>query len=145
MLGINLPTFLKRCKELVDEAAHWAGRSRHWARIALTGVGIIQVKAGTTTLTVGTESDAFSYYAVNDDLHSVTFFLVSDAVPGTSYQIRNNGHGIVQVQPLDDGIVNSPGSLILRGHGSVISLVAIRPEIEGVPAMWDLIGDVKPL
>jgi hypothetical protein len=145
MLGSNLPTFLQRCKTLVDEAAYWANRARHWARIALTGVGIVEIEAGTESITVGTESDAFSYFSVNDDLHTVTFFLVSDAVPGTSFQIRNNGHGVVQVQPLNGGIVNSSGTLILRGHSSVISLVAIRPEINNVPAMWDLIGDVQPL
>lgn len=145
MIPSNLPTFLQRCKELVDQAAYWAGRARHWARIALTGVGIIEVQAGTTTLTVGTEDDAFSYFMVNDDLNTVTFFLISDPVPGTAFQIRNNGHGIVQVQPLNGGLVNSPGTLILRGNGSVVSLVAIRAEQGGVPAMWDLIGDVQPL
>tara|TARA_R110002033_G_scaffold170862_2_gene214578 strand:+ start:17741 stop:18082 length:342 start_codon:yes stop_codon:yes gene_type:complete len=113
--------------------------------MALTGVGIVHIEVGTIDMIVGTEDDVFTYYIVNDDLNTMTFFLVSDPVPGTSFQIRNNGFGIVQVQPLNDGIVNSPGTLTLRGHGSVVSLVAIRPEIEGVPAMWDLIGDVKPL
>ena len=113
--------------------------------MALTGVGIVHVEAGTISLTVGTEDDVFTYYAVNDDLNTMTFYLVSNPIPGTSFQIRNNGFGVVQVQPLNGGVVNSPGSLILRGHGSVISLVAIRPEVEGVPAMWDLIGDVQPL
>jgi hypothetical protein len=145
MLGFDLPTFMQRCKELVDQAAYWAARARHWARMALTGVGIVHIEAATISLTVGTEDDVFTYYIVNDDLNTMTFFLVSDAIPGTSFQIRNNGFGIVQVQPLNGGIVNSPGSLILRGHGSVVSLVAIRPEVEGVPAMWDLIGDVQPL
>lgn len=145
MLGFDLPTYIKRCKELVDECAYWVGRARHWARMALTGVGIVHIEVGTIDMIVGTEDDVFTYYIVNDDLNTMTFFLVSDPVPGTSFQIRNNGFGIVQVQPLNDGIVNSPGTLTLRGHGSVVSLVAIRPEIEGVPAMWDLIGDVKPL
>lgn len=145
MLGFNLPTVIARCKEFADQAAHWSSRARHWARISLTGVGVVHIDSGTTEITVGTEDDVFTYYTVNDDLNTVTFFLVNNAIPGTSFQIRNNGFGIVQVQPLNGGIVNSPGSLILRSHGSVISLIAIRPEIEGAPAMWDLIGDVKPL
>ena len=145
MLGFNLPTVIARCKELVDQAALWSSRARHWARMALTGVGIVQIEAGTISLAVGTEDDVFTYYIVNDDINTMTFYLVSDAIPGTSFQIRNNGFGIVQVQPEGNGIVNSPGTLVLRGHGSVISLIAIRPEIEGVPAMWDLIGDVQPL
>lgn len=145
MLGFNLPTVIARCKEFADQAAHWSSRARHWARMALTGVGIVQVEVGTTEMIVGTENDVFTYYIVNDDLNTMTFYLVSDAIPGTSFQIRNNGFGIVQVQPLDGGVVNSSGSLILRGHGSVISLIAIRPEIGGVPSMWDLIGDVQPL
>lgn len=145
MIHFDLPTFLQRCKDMVERATFWAGRARHWARVALTGVGIVEVDAGTESITVGGEEDAFSYYMVNDDLHTVTFFLISDPVPGTCFQIRNNGHGIVQVQPLNGGIVNSPGTLILRGNGSVVSLVAIRAAQGGVPAMWDLIGDVEPI
>lgn len=145
MIPFDLPTFLQRCKDMVEQATYWAGRARHWARVALTGVGIVEVDAGTESITVGGEEDAFSYYMVNDDLHTVTFFLISDPVPGTCFQIRNNGHGIVQVQPLNGGLVNSPGTLILRGNGSVVSLVAIRAAQGGVPAMWDLIGDVEPI
>lgn len=145
MIPFNLPTFLQRCKELVDECVYWAMKAREWAQIALTGVGIVHIEAGTTSLYLGQDVDSFRYFIINDDLNTVTIFLRSDPVPGTSFQIRNNGHGIVQVQPLNGGIVNSPGTLILRGNGSVVSLVAIRAEQGGIPAMWDLIGDVQPL
>lgn len=145
MIPFNLPTFLQRCKELVDQAAYWAERSRFWARASLTKVFLVELAVDQTEMTVGSENDAFRYFIVNNDLNTVTFFLISDPVPGTSFQIRNNGHGIVQVQPLNGGLVNSPGTLILRGNGSVVSLVAIRAEQGGVPAMWDLIGDVQPL
>ena len=147
MLGFSLPTYLAKLKALVEQAGYWAGRARHWARIALTGVGIVEIEEGTENITVGTEDDAFSYFVVADDLHTVTFWLVSDPVPGTSLQIRNGGYGIVQVQALDGGIINSPGTLVLRGHSSVVSLVARRAksESEGLEAMWDLSGDVEPL
>lgn len=145
MKPFNLPTFLRRCQALVDECSLWATRAREWAQIALTGVGIVQVPAGTKELYLGREEHSFRYYVVNDDLNTVTIFLVSDPVPGTSFQIRNNGHGIVQVQGMNGGVVNSPGTLILRGNGSVVSLVALRADNGGIPAMWDLIGDVQPL
>lgn len=145
MLGFDLPTYIQRCKDLVDQATYWAGRARHWALIALTGVGVVEVEAGAIQRTVGTEDDAFTYFVVNDDLNTMTFFLVSDPVPGTSFQIRNNGVGTVQVQALDGGIVNSPGTLILRGTGSVVSLVALRAKSGEIPAMYDLIGDVQPI
>ena len=140
-----LPTYISKCKELVDQATYWAERARHWARIALTGVGVVEVPVETTELTVGNEGDAFTYFVVNNDLNTTTFFLVSDPIPGTTFQIRNNGVGITQIQALDGGIVNSPGTLILRDIGSVVSLVALRPKIGEVPAMYDLIGDVQPI
>ena len=145
MLGLDLPTYLKKLKDLVEQAVYWAGRARHWARIALTGVGIVEIQAGTGTMQVGEEEDAFSYFLVNDDLNSMTFFLISNPVPGTCFQIRNDGFGLVQVQGMDDTIIISPGTLILRGNGSVVSLVAVRAKQDGVPALWNLVGDVLPL
>lgn len=145
MLGFNLPTYLQRLKMLAEQCAHWAERSKHWAQVALTKIHPVKIEAGTDTLIVGGAEDAFKYFIVNDDLNTVTFWLTNVPVVGTSFQIRNNGHGIVQVQGWNDGIVNSTGSLILRGHGSVVSLVALRAEEQGVPAMWDIIGDVRPL
>ena len=146
MLGFDLPTYIQRCKDLVDQATYWAGRARHWALIALTGVGVVEVESGAIQRTVGTEDDAFTYFVVNDDLNTMTFFLVSDPVPGTSFQIRNNGVGTVQVQALDEGIINSPGTAQLRaGAGALVSLVAIRAKSDEAEAMWDLNGDVEPL
>jgi hypothetical protein len=145
MLGFNLPTYLQRLKMLAEQCANWATRSKYWAQMALTGVGITQIEAGTETLVVGGPEDVFKYYIVNDDLHTVTFWLTNVPIVGTSFQIRNNGFGIVQIQAWNEGIINSPGTLILRGHGSVVSLVALRAEENGIPAMWDLIGDVQPL
>ena len=145
MLGLDLPTYLKKLKDLVEQAAYWAGRARHWARVALTGVGIVIVKQGIGSMVVGSEEDAFTYFVVNDDLHSTTFFLISNPVPGTTFQIRNDGFGLVQVQGLDDVVISSPASLILRGNGAVVSLVAVRAKEGGAPALWNLVGDVKPL
>lgn len=145
MLKFNVPGFLDRCRDYVEQAAEWSERARRWAQIALTGVGVVHVSSEETDITVGKEADAFKYFIVNNDLNVTTFFLRSDPVPGTTFQIRNNGFGVVQLQPLNNGIVNSSGTLKLRGHGSVVSLVAIRAEDIEVPAMWDLIGDVEPL
>lgn len=147
MLGFNVKGFLDRCRDYVEQAERWSDQARLWAQIALTGVGVVEVPQTETELTVGRSNDAFKYFLVNNDLNTTTFFLRSDAVPGTSFQIRNNGMGVVQVQPLDNGIVNSSGTLILRARGSVVSLVCVRaanPEA-GVVAMWDLLGDVQPL
>ena len=141
----DLSTYIQQCKDLVDQAAHWAERARHWARIALTGVGLREIEAGTTEVTVGTDDDAFTYFMVNDDLNTVTFFLVSDPVPGTTFQIQNFGFGVVQVQELDDGIIQTPGTTQLRGNGSVVSLTAIRAKSEAAEALWTLTGDTVPL
>lgn len=142
----TLQTYLDQCQQMVDLAAYWASRAKHWAYIALTGVGIVEIEAGTTEITVGTEDDRFTYYIVNDDLNTVTFFLVSNPIPGTSFQIRNNGQGIVQVQALDDGIINSPGTSQLRsGTGALVSLVAVRAKSDEAEASWDMNGDIEPL
>ncbi len=143
--GIDYPSFIQRNKDLVDESAYWATQAQLWAQKALNGVGIQPVPLETTELVVGSENDRWTYFVVNNDLATTTFFVVNDAIPGTNFHIRNNGHGIVQVQPLDGCIINSPGTLQLRGHGAVVTLVAVRPRIDGVPASWDLFGDVQPI
>lgn len=141
----KLLDFKGQAKALVDLAAYWSTQAKLWAQKALSGVGIQPVDPSITELVVGREEDIFTYFIVNNDLATTTFFVVNDAIPGTNFHIRNNGHGIVQVQPLDGCIINSPGTLQLRGHGSVVTLVAVRPVIDGVPASWDMFGDIQAL
>lgn len=142
----TLQTYLEKCQQMVDSAAAFAADARKWGYFSLTRVIIVDVPTETTEITVGSDDDAFKYFTCRNDFETTTFFLRSNPVPGTSFQIRNDGQAVVQVQTRDEGILNSPGTAQLRnGVGAVVTLIARRAKSDEAEAMWDMVGDVEPL